>query len=213
MTDMLAAPTKKFQRRSKALSKKLGEALRDLAKGATPKVKAWAKKERSPSMEIVESGAKATSKSAEESRQQKRAWEEKGSVQKPGKKASERLKPDYKLVSSWEWEKNKQREGTYRYDQKSWKEDARDPWSICGNKVGGLREYGTLYLHIPSVVQVCRKVSGKYQAYKVYVLLPPDAEKGPFFSSTAWPSWRNSATPLVTLPCPCRLPTLRTSTS
>jgi hypothetical protein len=28
------------------------------------------------------------------------------------------------------------------------------------------------------VVQVCRKVSGKAQAYKVYVPLPPDAEKG-----------------------------------
>ena len=28
-------------------------------------------------------------------------------------------KPDYKLVSPEEWEKNKQREGTYRYDHKS----------------------------------------------------------------------------------------------
>jgi hypothetical protein len=50
-----------------------------------------------------------------------------------------------------------------------------------GNRNGGIKERGTLYLRIPPVVQVCRKVSGKAQAYEVYVPLPPDptdAKKG-----------------------------------
>jgi hypothetical protein len=66
------------------------------------------------------------------------------------------------------------KEGTYRYDHKKWREDGKDPWSIRGNKIGGLRAGGTLWLCIPLVVQV----SGKSAAYKIYVPLPPDGEKG-----------------------------------
>jgi hypothetical protein len=81
-------------------------------------------------------------------------------------------------VSSEEWEKHKQKEGTYGYDHKKWREDGKDPWSIRGNKIRGLRASGTLWLRIPSMVQVYRKVSGKSAANEIYVPLPPDGEKG-----------------------------------
>jgi hypothetical protein len=55
-------------------------------------------------------------------------------------------------------------EGTYRYDHKEWRKDERDPWSIRGNRVGTLQRRATLFVRIPSVVQVCRKVSGKSPA-------------------------------------------------
>jgi hypothetical protein len=178
MTDLLATPNEQVQNRAQVISGELGQALKDMAKEDTPKVKAQTRRERSPSLEMVESGARAAGKGKEESRQQKQAREEKGSVQQTAKRTLELPKPEYLLVSPDEWEKRKQREGTYRYDHKNWREDARDPWSIRGNKVGGIRAGGTLWLRIPSVVQVCRKVSGKAQAYKIYVPLPPDAEKG-----------------------------------
>jgi hypothetical protein len=132
MTDILAAPIEMLQNRSQALSEELEEALRDLATGATPKTKARARRERSPSVEMVESGAKAAGKVKEGSRQQKRAREEKGSVQKSAKQTLQLPRPDYKLVSPAEWEKHKQREGAYRYDHKSWKEEVKNPWSIRG---------------------------------------------------------------------------------
>lgn len=47
--------------------------MKDMPKGDTPKVKAQTRKERSPSVEMVESGARAAGKGKEESRQQKRA--------------------------------------------------------------------------------------------------------------------------------------------
>jgi hypothetical protein len=109
MTDVLAAPIEMLRNRSQVLSEELEEALRDLTRGATPKTKARARRERSPSVEMVESGAKAAGKVKEESRQQKRARKEKGSVQKLGKKALKLPRPDYKLVSPAEWEKHKQR--------------------------------------------------------------------------------------------------------
>jgi hypothetical protein len=147
------------------ISEELGQALKDMAKRDTPQVKAQTRRGRSPSMEMLESGARATGKGKEESRQQKRAQEEKGSVQQTAKRTLELPKPEYLQVSPGEWEKRKQQEGTYRYDHKKWREDARDPWCIRGNKAGGIRGRGTLWLRIPSVVQVCRKVSGKAPAY------------------------------------------------
>jgi hypothetical protein len=113
-----------------------------------------------------------------ESRQQKRAWEEKGSVQQTAKRTLELPKPEYMLVSPEEWEKRKQQEGTYTYDHKKWRESDRDPWAIRGNKIGAIRTGGTLWLRIPPVVQVCRKVSGKSAAYEIYVPLPPESDKG-----------------------------------
>jgi hypothetical protein len=134
------------------ISKELGQALKDMAKGTTPKVKAQTHRERSPSLKMVDSGARATSKGKEESRRQKRAREARGSAQQVAKRTPELPKPEYLLVSTEEWEKHKQRNGTYRYDHKKWCEDPRDPWSISGNRIGGLRAGGTLYMRISSVV-------------------------------------------------------------
>jgi hypothetical protein len=54
------------------ISQELGQALKDMAKGDTPKVKAQTRTERSPSVELVESGARAAARGKEregESRQ------------------------------------------------------------------------------------------------------------------------------------------------
>jgi hypothetical protein len=85
---------------------------------------------------------------------------------------------DYKLVSPKEWEQAKQTEGTYRYDHKEWREDERNPWSIRGNRAGTLQKRATLYVRVRSVVQVCRKVSGKLPTFKIYVPLPPAKTPG-----------------------------------
>jgi hypothetical protein len=81
-------------------------------------------------------------------------------------------------VSLEEWEQAKQTEGTYRYDHKEWREDERDPWSIRSNWAGSLQKRATLYVRIPSVVQVCRKVSGKSLVFEIYVPLPPAKTPG-----------------------------------
>jgi hypothetical protein len=72
----------------------------------------------------------------------------------------------------------KETEGTYRYDHKEWREDKRDPLSIRGNRVGTLQRRATLFVRIPSVVLVCRKVSGKLPAFEIYVPLPPARTPG-----------------------------------
>jgi hypothetical protein len=217
MADLLTTPNEQFQSRAHVISQELGQALKDMAKGETPKVKAQTRRERSPSKEMVDSGARAAGKGQEESRQQKRAREEKGAVQQTAKRTLEPPKPEYLLVSPEEWEK--QKEGTYRYDHKKWCEDGKDPWSIRGNKIGGLRAGGTLWLRIPSVVQPCRKVSGKSRgksaAGRMRSTSPSrrTVKRGPSSTSTAWPSWRPSATPSATWPCSCPRPTSRVSTS
>jgi hypothetical protein len=75
-------------------------------------------------------------------------------------------------VSPEEWKQAKQTEGTYRYDHKEWREFDRDPWSIRDNRVGTLQKRATMYMRIPSVVPICRKVSGKSPAFEIYVPLP-----------------------------------------
>jgi hypothetical protein len=152
MADLQTTPNEQFKSRAQVISQELAQALKDMAKGETPKVKAQTRRERSPSVEMVESGARAAGKGKEESRQQKRAREEKGAVQQTAKRTLEPPKPEYLLVSPEEWKKRKQKEGTYRYDHKKWREDGKDPWSIRGNKIGGVRAGGTLWLRIPSVV-------------------------------------------------------------
>jgi hypothetical protein len=181
MADLLTTPNEQFQNRAHVIRQELGQALKDMAKGDTPKVKAQARRERSPSIELVESGARVATKGKEregESRQQKRAREEKGSVQQTAKRTLELPKPEYMLVSPEEWEKRKQQEETHTYDHKKWRESDRDPWAIRDNKIGAIRTDGTLWLRIPSVVQVCRKVSSKAAAYEIYVSIPPEGEKG-----------------------------------
>jgi hypothetical protein len=172
MRDLLEGPSKKFQERAKAIKAKLHAVLLDLAKSGTQMGRSQARRERSPSVEMFESDVKATGKTAVESRQTKRAREEKG-AQRAARRTLTPPKSDYKLVSSDEWEQAKQTEGTYRYDHKEWRKDKRDPWSIRGNRVGTLQRRATLFVRIPSVVQVCRKVSGKSPAFKIYVPLPP----------------------------------------
>jgi hypothetical protein len=87
-------------------------------------------------------------------------------------------KPEYMLVFPEEWEMRKNMDGTYRCNHQKWREEQRDPWSVRGSKIEGLRVSGTMWLRIPSVVQVCRKGTGKSQAYEMYVTLPPDGDKG-----------------------------------
>jgi hypothetical protein len=120
---------------------------------------------------MVESDAKAMGKTVGKRRQTKRAQGEKG-AQKAARRTLTPPKPDYKLVSPKEWKQAKQMEETYRYDHKEWRKDDRDHWSIRGNRAGTLQKRATLYVRIPSVVQVCRKVSGKSPAFKIYVPLP-----------------------------------------
>jgi hypothetical protein len=177
MLDVLEGPNKKFQKRAQAIQAELQAVLWDLAKPGTQTGRGRARRERSPSVEMVESDVKATGKTVAESRQTKRAREEKG-AQKAARRTLTPPKPDYKLVSSEEWEQAKQTEGTYRYDHKEWRKDERDPWSIRGNRAGTLQKCATLYVRIPSVVQVCRKVSGKSPAFEIYVPLPPAKTPG-----------------------------------
>jgi hypothetical protein len=177
MLDVLEGPSEKFQEQTQAIQAELHAILRDLAKPGTRTGRSRARRERSPSVEMVESDFKATGKTVVESRKTKRAREEKG-AQKAARRTLTPPKPDYKLVSPKEWEQAKQTEGTYRYDHKEWREDERDPWSIRGNWAGTLQKRATLYVRIPSVVQVCRKVSGKSPAFEIYVSLPPAKTPG-----------------------------------
>jgi hypothetical protein len=177
MLDVLEGPSKKFQERAQAIQADLQAVLRNLAKPGTQTSRGRAQRERSPSVEMVESDVKATGKTVVESRQTKRDREEKG-AQKAARRTLTPPKPDYKLVSSEEWKQAKQTEGTYRYNHKEWCEDERDPWSICGNRAGTLQKRATLYVRIPSVVQGCRKVSGKLPAFEIYVPVPPAKTPG-----------------------------------
>jgi hypothetical protein len=185
MAGLKEAPNEQFQNRAYVISEELGQALKKMAKGTTPKAEAQTRRERSPSVEMVESGARTAGTGKEEGRQQKRAREdrtstreERGSAQVVAKRTLVLPRPEYMLVSPEEWEHRKQRDGTYRYDHQKWREESRDPWSVRGSKIGGLRAGGTMWLRIPSAVQVCRKVTGKSQAYEIYVPLPPDGDKG-----------------------------------
>jgi hypothetical protein len=177
MLDVLEGPSKKFQERAQAIQAELQAVLRDLAKPGTQTCGGRARRERSPSLEMVESNAKATGKTVGESRQTKRAREKKG-AQKAARHTLTPPKHNYKLVSLEQWEQAKQTEGIYRYDNKEWREDDRDPWSIPGNRAGTLQKRATLYVRIPSVVQVCRKVSSKLPAFEIYVPLPPAKTPG-----------------------------------
>jgi hypothetical protein len=125
MLNVLEGPSEKFQERAQAIQAELQADLWDLAKPGTQTGRGRAQRERSPSMEMVESDVKVTGKTVEESRQTKRAREEKG-AQKAARRTLAPLKPDYKLVSPEEWEQAKQTEGTYRYNHKEWREDERD---------------------------------------------------------------------------------------
>jgi hypothetical protein len=127
MLDVLEGPSEKFSEWAQAIQADLQTALQSLAKGATPTGRGRARKERSPSLEVVESDAKVAGKAVGESRQTKRARDEKGTAQKTARRTLTPPKPDYKLVSPEEWEQAKQTERTYRYDHKQWREDDRDP--------------------------------------------------------------------------------------
>jgi hypothetical protein len=177
MLHVLEGPSEKFQERAQAIQAELHAVLQDSANSGTQMGRSRARRERSPSVEMLESDVKATGKTVAESRQTKRAREEKG-AQKAARRTLTPPKSDYKLVSSEEWEQAKQTEGTYRYDHKEWRKDERDPWSIRGNWAETLQKRATLFVRIPSVVSVCRKVSGKSPAFKIYVPLPPARTPG-----------------------------------
>jgi hypothetical protein len=95
MLDVLEGPSEKFQERAQAIQAELHAVLQDLAKRGRSR----ARRERSPSVKMVESNVKATGKTVAESRQTKRAREEKG-AQKAARRTLTPPKPDYKLKPS-----------------------------------------------------------------------------------------------------------------
>jgi hypothetical protein len=113
MLDVLEGPSKKIQDRAQAIEAELHAVLQDLAKSSTQMGRSRARRERSPSVEMLESDVKATGRIVAESRQTKRAREENG-AQKAARRTLTPPKPDYKLVSLEEWEQAKQTERTYR---------------------------------------------------------------------------------------------------
>jgi hypothetical protein len=178
MLDVLEGPIKKFQERPPAIQANLQAVLRNLAKPDTQTGRGRARRERSPSVDMVESDAKATGKTVGKSRQTKRAQEEKG-AQKTARRTLTPPKPDYKLVSPREeWKPAKRTEGTYRYNHKEWRKDNRDPWSIRGNRAGTLQRRATLYVRIPSVVPVWAP-QGQRQVASIQDLRPSPAGKDP----------------------------------
>jgi hypothetical protein len=82
MLDVLEGPSEKFQERAQTIQAELQAVLRDLAKPGTQTGRGRARRECSPSVEMVEFDVKATGKTVVESRQTKRAREEKG-AQRP----------------------------------------------------------------------------------------------------------------------------------
>jgi predicted phosphoribosyltransferase len=82
MLDVLEGPSEKFQERAQAIQAELQAVLRDLAKPGTQTGRGRARRNRSPSVEMVESDAKATGKTVGKSRQTKRAQKEDG-AQRP----------------------------------------------------------------------------------------------------------------------------------
>jgi hypothetical protein len=111
MAGLKETPNEQFQNRAYVISEELGQALKKMAKGTTPKAEAQTRRERSPSVEMVESGARTAGKGKEEGRQQKRAREdrtstreERGSAQVIAKRTLVLPRPEYMLVSPEEWE-------------------------------------------------------------------------------------------------------------
>jgi hypothetical protein len=142
------------------------------------------REQRSPSVESTEIvGAKAAEKGKGKAteRPTKRAKEEAGE-KKPrlAKREVVVAHPDYMTVTPELWQKNKQKEGTYRYDYKSWKgvHPPNNPWLVRGSRGGAFSAKGLLWVRIPPAVEVCRRVSGtetrKSEAYEIYVPLPGD---------------------------------------
>jgi hypothetical protein len=68
MLAVLEGPSEKFQEQAQAIQAELQAALRDLAKPGTQTGRSRARRECSPSLEMVESDAKATGKTVVESR-------------------------------------------------------------------------------------------------------------------------------------------------
>jgi hypothetical protein len=94
MAGLKEAPNEQFQNRAYVISNELGQALKKMAKGTTPKAEAQTRRERSPSVEMVESGARTAGKGKEEGKQQKRAREDRTSTrEKKGQPRRSRRRP------------------------------------------------------------------------------------------------------------------------
>jgi hypothetical protein len=132
-------------------------------------------------MEVVGARAAEKGKAKATTRPSKRVKEEVGE-EKPrlAKREVAVAHPDYMTVTPELWQKNKQKEGTYRYDYESWKgvQPPRNPWLVRGSRGGAFSAKGLLWVRIPSVVEVCRRVLGtetrKSEAYEINVPLPGD---------------------------------------
>jgi hypothetical protein len=123
MADLLTTPNEQFQSRAHVISQQLGQALKNMAKGDTPKVKAQTRRERSPSIDVVESGARVATKGKERE----------GESRQTAKRTLELPKPGYMLVSPEEWEKRKQQKETYTYDVTVGRDIAARQLTMCGN--------------------------------------------------------------------------------
>ena len=71
--------------------------------------------------------------------------------------------PDYLFVGPKEWEANKRRVGTYRYDHAAWQKEApkKNPFATYGNRQGALVENASWYVNRPAVVQVTARLTTK----------------------------------------------------
>jgi hypothetical protein len=131
-----------------------------------------ARRERFPSKEsteVVELGPREKGKQVVGKREPKRA------------KAKEvTTPPDLMEIRPKGWQDNKQREGTYRYNNSA-RKDVKPPhnlWLVRGNRAGLYMKQGPLWVRVPPVVETCRKVYGgtatsaKIQAFELYVPLP-----------------------------------------
>jgi hypothetical protein len=142
------------------------------------------REERCSSVESTEIvGAKAAEKGKAKAtkRPTKRVKEEVGEERpRLAKREVAVAHPDYMTATPELRQKNKQKEGTYRLDYESHKGVAppRNRWLVRRSRGGAFSPKGLLWVRIPPVVEVCRRVlgteTGKSEAYEIYVPLPGD---------------------------------------
>jgi hypothetical protein len=177
MLDVLKGPSKKFQERAQAIQAELHAVLLDLAKSGTQMGRSRARRERSPSLEMVESNVKATGKTAVEIRQTKRAQEKRG-AQKAARRTLTPPKPDYKLTCpSRSGNRPSRRRGPIATTTRSGARTRGTPGASAAIGLGPSRSVRPCSC-APVRGQVCRKVSGKLPAFEIYAPLLPAKTPG-----------------------------------
>ena len=165
---------------AQALCSNIDKALAEEAPGPESKIRAHSPSPPESTEMVTPPSLKGKEKAGE--RPQKRIKESPKVTGRELKKALEaatapETPPDYLLVGPKEWEANKRRVGTYRYDHAAWRKEApkKNPFATYGNRQGALVENASWYVNLPAVVQVTRKVNDKgQQAIEVFVPVPKD---------------------------------------